>query len=210
MACRDLEQPFAVISGNLGTGKTSLLKKLSILSDWNCFPEPDGVNPYLDDFYRDMESWSFHLQAYLLGWRTSAQKAASSGLAPGILDRSIYEDAHIFAPMLRDENVLSKRDFDTYEDLFELISESLPRPSLIVYLECSVPCSMQRIKSRAHGFDSGISPEYLVRVRTYYDTWITGLTIPVLRIDSEAINLLSDENVIAHVREPMLEYLESK
>jgi deoxyadenosine/deoxycytidine kinase len=158
-----------VVAGNIGVGKTSLTERIGARLGWVTGFESVSDNPYLPDFYADMKTWSFHLQVYFLGHRAKQYLDLANEPRSVILDRSIYEDAYIFARALHHMDNLTERDYLAYRRLFDLVVNSLPAPNLLIYLKCPVAVLMQRIQKRARGMETGITPEYLSLLDTFYD-----------------------------------------
>jgi deoxyadenosine/deoxycytidine kinase len=170
-----------VISGNLGAGKTSLAKRLASSLNWQLELESVDDNPYLTDFYADMRTWSLHLQFHFLGYRADQHDRALSSAESVLLDRSIYEDASVFATALHESGVMSDRDFNTYRRVFNRVAASLKPPDLIVYMAIPPEILMGRIKQRAQRFDQSISVEYLRCIDAFYERWIASVQFcPVL------------------------------
>ncbi len=176
---------FVLVAGNIGTGKTSLTERLAARLGWRAAYESVADNPYLADFYKDMRAWSFHLQIFFLGHRAAQHKELAQDARPAIIDRSIYEDAHIFARALYEMGNLTERDYLAYRRLFDLVVNQLPPPDLLIYLRAPVPALMERIGKRGRDIESGISAEYLMLLDRYYDEWLKEFNIcPVLMIES--------------------------
>ena len=152
-----MSKKIVVVAGNIGAGKTSLTERIGGRLGWRTDFESVADNPYLPDFYADMRSWSFHLQIYFLGHRADQYLEAARDARPVILDRSIYEDAFIFARALHHMGNLAERDYLAYRKLFELVVTSLPPPNLLIYLKCPVEVLMERIRRRARNMETGIS-----------------------------------------------------
>lgn len=162
------------IAGNIGSGKTTLTELLAHHYGWEPHFEEVDDNPYLSDFYEDMTRWSFNLQIYFLKNRfLSVQQIRESGKTV-IQDRTIYEDAHIFAPNLHEMGLMSKRDFDNYLSLFELMSSFVKAPDLLVYLRCSVPTLVNQIQKRGRSYENSIRLDYLKKLNERYEDWIHG------------------------------------
>jgi len=184
-----MSKRIVVVAGNIGAGKTSLTERIGVRLGWRTDYESVADNPYLPDFYADMRSWSFHLQIYFLGHRAEQYLGAVRDPKPSILDRSIYEDAHIFARALHHMGNLSERDYLAYRRLFELVVDSLPAPNLLVYLKCPVEVLMARIHRRARNIETGISAEYLSLLDTFYDEWLNSFDVcPVLTIRTDDLD----------------------
>ncbi|MBP1702327.1 MAG: deoxynucleoside kinase [Chloroflexi bacterium] len=182
-----------LVSGNIGAGKTSLTERLGARLGWETAFESVSDNPYLADFYADMRKWSFHLQIFFLGHR--AQQYLDMWELPQsvILDRSIYEDAFIFARALHHLGNLNERDFLAYRRLFDMVVDNLPPPDLLIYLKAPVPLLIERIRRRARSIETGISPEYLQLLESFYDEWLTTFDVcPVLTIRTDDLDFVHD------------------
>jgi len=180
-----------VVAGNIGVGKTSLTERIGSRLGWWTGYESVTDNPYLADFYSDMRTWSFHLQVFFLGHRAEQYLQASRDPRSAILDRSIYEDFHIFARALHHMGDLAERDHLAYRRLFELIVASLPRPNLLIYLKAPVHVLMDRIRRRARNIETGITPEYLSLLDTFYDEWLGSFDMcPVLTIRTDDLDFV--------------------
>ena len=146
-----------LVAGNIGAGKTSLTERLAARLNWSADYESVADNPYLSDFYGDMRAWSFHLQIFFLGHRAAQHRQLALDPRSAIIDRSIYEDAHIFARALHEMGNLSERDYTSYLRLYNLIVESLPAPALLIYLRAPVEVLVERITRRGRAMESGIT-----------------------------------------------------
>jgi deoxyadenosine/deoxycytidine kinase len=172
-----------VVAGNIGAGKTSLTERLGSRLDWETAFESVSDNPYLPDFYADMRTWSFHLQIFFLGHRADQYLSMAQSPRSAILDRSIYEDAYIFARALHHLGNLDERDYLAYRRVFELLVSTLPPPNLLIYLKAPVSVLEDRIRRRGRDIESGISNEYLTLLESFYDDWMAAFDIcPVLTI----------------------------
>jgi len=161
------------VAGNIGSGKTTLTSMLAKHYNWEAHYEDADDNPYLNDFYEDMQRWSFNLQIYFLHNRFSKiQEIRKSGKSV-IQDRTIYEDAYIFAPNLNAMNLMLKRDFTTYNDLFNLINSVIQAPDLLIYLRASVPTLVNQIQKRGREYEASIRLDYLNRLNERYEAWIS-------------------------------------
>lgn len=175
-----------LVAGNIGTGKTSLTERLGARLGWRMAFESVSDNPYLADFYADMAQWSFHLQVFFLGHRAEQHLDLARDARSAIADRSIYEDAYIFARALHHMDNLSERDYLAYRRVFDLVVRGLPRPDLLLYLKAPVPVLMQRIHRRGRDIESGITAEYLALLESFYDEWMAGFDLcPVLTIHTD-------------------------
>ena len=177
------------IAGNIGSGKTTLAELLSKHFRWEPHFESIETNPYLHSFYEDMQRWSFNLQIYFLNNRFKQVIAIRKSGKTVIQDRTIYEDAYIFAPNLHSMNLMSTRDFDNYLSLFELINSLIQPPDLLIYLRATVPTLVRQIQKRGREYESAIRLDYLKNLNDRYEEWITGYkTGKLLIIDVDAIN----------------------
>ena len=175
-----------VVAGNITSGKTTLVTRLSASLGWRAEFESADDNPYLEDFYRDMKLWSLPLQFYFLGHRAEQHHRAIMGDRSVVLDRSIYENAQVFATMLHESAYISRRDFETYRRLYNAIASQLAAPDLIIYLHAPVDVLLARINKRGRAFERYISKRYLTELGNRYERWVTTLDLcPVLKVDSE-------------------------
>jgi len=161
------------VSGNIGAGKTTLSEMLGKHFDWEVHYEDTNTNPYLSDFYNDMQRWSFNLQIYFLNSRYQQIVDIRKGDKTIIQDRTIYEDANIFAPNLHEMGLMSKRDFDNYESLFNLMTSQVQAPDILIYLKASIPKLVQHIQKRGRDYEGSISLDYLKRLNEKYEKWIS-------------------------------------
>ena len=190
---------FVAIAGNIGVGKSSLTSLLAERLGWEPFFEPVQENPYLVDFYGDMERWSLQSQMFFLASRLRHHKAAMERPGSSILDRSIYEDADIFAQTLHRGGFLSERDWRLYNEFYEVLVTLLPPPNLMIYLQASVPTLVRRIVQRGRDFEHGIEEKYLAQLNHRYDEWIGGFNVcPVLTVPTDNIDFVHDS---AHLDE---------
>ncbi|MGQ9599470.1 MAG: deoxynucleoside kinase [Anaerolineae bacterium] len=180
-----------LVAGNIGTGKTSLTERLGARLGWRTSFESVADNPYLADFYADMRQWSFHLQVFFLGHRAQQYLALACCPESAIADRSIYEDAHIFARALHHMGNLSERDYQAYRRVFDLIVGNLPHPDLLLYLKAPVPVLMDRINRRGRTIESGITAEYLSLLESFYEEWIQTFDLcPVLTLHTDDLDFV--------------------
>jgi deoxyadenosine/deoxycytidine kinase len=174
-----------LVAGNIGAGKTSLAQKLGEKLGWRTGFETVEDNPYLGKFYGDMLSWSFHLQVFLLGQRAEQHLQAYRDPQSFILDRSIYEDFHIFARALNQLGNLNKQDLHTYERVYKMVVEYLPWPDLLIFLKAPVDALLKRIKVRGREMEAGITAPYLELLDGFYSDWLANFDLcPVLTISS--------------------------
>jgi len=160
------------IAGNIGAGKTTLTELLSKHYKWIPHFEDVDHNPYLNDFYEDMPRWSFQLQIYFLNSRINQLLEIHTGTETVIQDRTIYEDAHIFAPNLHEMGLMSKRDFENYFKFFQTLKSMVQPPDLLIYLQASVPTLVGQIQARGREYEENIRLDYLKRLNEYYNKWI--------------------------------------
>ncbi|MFZ5810228.1 MAG: deoxynucleoside kinase [Chloroflexota bacterium] len=180
-----------VVAGNIGTGKTSLTERIGSKLGWSTAFESVADNPYLADFYADMKTWSFHLQVFFLGHRAQQYLQMAALPQSVILDRSIYEDAFIFARALYQMGNLSERDYLAYRTVFDLIVKTLPPPDLLIYLHAPVDVLMNRIHQRGRGIESGITADYLQLLESFYDDWLQTFDVcPVLTIHTDDLDFV--------------------
>lgn len=161
------------IAGNIGSGKTTLAGKLEKHYDWIAHYEDADENPYLNDFYEDMQRWSFNLQVYFLRSRISQIVEIRKSGRNVIQDRTIYEDAHIFAPNLHAMGLMTTRDFANYQELFKLIAHFIQPPDLLIYLRATVPTLVNQIQKRGREYENNIRLDYLKRLNERYEAWIS-------------------------------------
>lgn len=201
---------FVVIAGNIGVGKSTLTQLLSARLGWTPFYEPNADNPYLSDFYDDMPRWSFHSQVFFLAQRVLQHKQLLEQGEPVVLDRSIYEDAEIFACNLYRRGTMRARDWRTYETMYRTMSSLLRPPDLVVYLRASVPTLLQRIGQRGRDYERDISADYLASLNALYDVWAESFTAsPVLTIETDALDVIHNtadlESVITRIQSALSE-----
>ncbi len=202
---------FLLVAGNIGAGKTTLSERLATRLGWEAGYETVATNPFLADFYKDMRTWSFHLQIYFLGDRAEQHRRLASLPRSAILDRSIYEDAHIFARALTALGNMTEREYLAYRRVYDLVIDSLPRPDLLLYLDASVPVLMDRIRARGREIESGITAEYLGLLDTFYREWIAGFDgCPVLTIPADNLNFVTNEEHIAIIIDRIQQKLAGK
>lgn len=164
------------VAGNIGAGKTTLCTQLGKSFGWEVHYESTKDNPYLSDFYEDMQRWSFNLQIYFLNSRYKQILEIQQGNKTVIQDRTIYEDAYIFAPNLHDMGLMSTRDFANYLDLFKTMCSQINPPDLLIYLKASIPTLVDHIQQRGRDYEGSMSLDYLKRLNTRYEDWIESYT----------------------------------
>ena len=182
---------FIVVAGNIGAGKTSITERVGARLRWTTAFESVVDNPYLAEFYGDMRAWAFHLQVFFLGHRAQQHLALAHAVESAIVDRSIYEDAHIFARALYHQGDLAERDYRSYRSVYDLVVKNLPQPDLLLYLRAPVPVLMERIQSRGRAMESTIPAEYLTLLDTFYEDWIHDFDLcPVLTIQTDDLDFV--------------------
>ncbi|MBP3356000.1 MAG: deoxynucleoside kinase [Rikenellaceae bacterium] len=192
---------YIAIAGNIGSGKTSLTEILCRRCDAKAYYE-ESNNPYLGDFYQDMKRWSFNLQIYFIGSRIRQSVEVLSDRGNVVQDRTIYEDAHIFATNLHEMGLMSSRDFATYMKIFELSSNLIPRPDLLIYLKASVPTLVSQIRKRGREYEMSIDADYLQRLNDKYNHWIEDIYQgEVLTVDMDKEDFILNPGVIDRIVE---------
>ncbi|NPV85412.1 MAG: deoxynucleoside kinase [Anaerolineae bacterium] len=182
---------FITVAGNIGVGKSSLVRLLCQELKWQPFYEPVTENPYLSDFYQDMHAWSFQSQVFFLARRLHIHLKLEDHPTSVILDRSIYEDAEIFAHNLYKQGYFSQRDYQTYRSLYQSLVDFLHPPDLLIYLRASVSTLLERISLRNRDYERTISAEYLAQLNSLYEEWIAGFTLcPVLTIPADDLDFV--------------------
>ncbi len=197
-----------LVAGNIGAGKTSITQRLGERLGWQSGYESVADNPYLADFYTDMRAWAFHLQIFFLGHRAEQHLEMAASLQSAIIDRSIYEDYHIFARALHHMGNVHERDYFSYRRLYDLIVNSLPHPDLLIYLKAPVPVLLDRIHRRARNIETGITPEYLALLDSFYEDWLASFDLcPVLTIHSGDLDFVNKPQhldiVIQHIQDKL-------
>jgi|UniRef100_A0A7C4TVN4 deoxyadenosine/deoxycytidine kinase len=190
------------IAGNIGSGKSTLSRYLSEKWKFNVLPEPEAKNPFIKKFYKDPERWAFHSQLFFLVERANLQLKIEKTSSHIILDRTIYEDAEIFARLLLNEN-----EFKIYKKIYEQYLELISPPNFVIYLRTSVDTLMERIKIRGRGYEKTIKKSYIKRLNEAYDEWIRNFSIsPVLTIDTDKYEIYSLFGDIEEVRKTIEEF----
>ena len=183
---------FVAVAGNIGAGKSTLVTLLSERLGWKPFYEPVIENPYLADFYKDMQAWAFHSQIFFLTRRLRIHRQLIDHPTSAIQDRSVYEDAEVFAQNLFRQGLLDRRDYDAYRELYQVLSEFLPPPDLVVYLRASVSTLFNRISRRGRDYERSITQEYLQQLNALYEYWIEGFRLcPVLTVPADDLNYVA-------------------
>jgi deoxyadenosine/deoxycytidine kinase len=176
------------IAGNIGSGKTTLTKMLAKRYGWTPRYEPVDNNPYLDDFYKDMNRWSFNLQVYFLNKRFKEVVEIANSNETIIQDRTIFEDARIFAPNLHEQGYMSDRDFENYSNLFDLMMSLVKLPQLMIYIRSSIPTLVNHIEKRGRSFEQSIRIDYLTGLQKRYEDWIAGYKGELIIIDGDNLS----------------------
>ncbi len=200
---------FIAVAGNIGVGKSTLVNLLCERLGWQPFYEPVGDNPYLADFYANMGAWAFHSQIFFLARRLRAHYELAQHPISVIQDRSVYEDAEIFAENLFRQGALQPRDYQTYRELYETAVQLLPPPDLLIYLRASVPTLQQRIARRGRDYERAISPQYLQSLNDLYESWIENFVLcPVLTIPADDLDYVAHSGhldlIAAKVQEKLM------
>lgn len=202
---------FMAIAGNIGVGKTTLTKRISEQFGLKAYFERVINNPYLNDFYADMNRWSFNLQIYFLSQRFIDQKKISQSTVSCVQDRTIYEDAEIFAYILHKQGYMSDRDYENYTDFFYVMTDYLRKPDLIVYLKASTWTLITRIRKRGRDFEKNITKDYLFELNEAYERWIAKIkkNTNVLVVDADKIDYEKYPHHLEHVYNQLGEIIQS-
>ena len=180
-----------LVAGNIGSGKTSLTERIGERLGWKTAYESVADNPYLPDFYDNMKVWSFHLQVFFLGHRAQQHLDLYEDSQSAIIDRSIYEDAYIFARALHSMGNITERDYLTYRQVFDIVTKNLPAPSLLIYLKAPVELLIKRIQKRGREMETSISADYLNLLDSYYTDWIKNFDLcPVLTLRTDDLDFV--------------------
>jgi len=201
--------PFYVsVAGNIGVGKSMVTTMIGEVLGWRMHFEPVINNPYLDDYYRDMKRWSFHLQVYFLSKRFEVQKLIIDKPGSAVQDRTIYEDVEIFAPTLHRRGCMDDRDYENYREVFRNMVSFLSPPDLIIYLHCRPETALERIRARGRGCESDIPLDFLQDLHVAYGDWIerAPALCPVHTIDTEVVNLRDDPEAQVALLQTIREY----
>lgn len=200
-----------LMAGNIGSGKTSLTERIGKRLDWLTAFESVVNNPYLPNFYADMRAWSFHLQVYFLGHRAEQHVQMANDPRSAIIDRSIYEDAHIFARALNHMGNLDDLDYQSYLKVYQLIIAVLPKPDLLIYLKAPVDILIQRIRRRGRDIENSVNASYLSLLDSFYDEWIASFdACPVLTLRSDDLDFVNKEEHLEIVVDKINDKLKGK
>jgi hypothetical protein len=201
---------FCAVAGNIGSGKSTLTSLLAERFAWRPYYEHVDGNPYLADFYADMRRWAFHLQVYFLSKRFQHHQEILASPESVIQDRTIYEDAEIFARNLYQNGHIDERDHANYRELFDTMIQFLEPPDLLIYLRTSVPVLAERIRSRGRAYEQAIPVDYLAQLDRHYEDWIARYDLsPVLVVETDACNLVLEEAELTAVADRVQRRLES-
>jgi len=206
-----MKKYYIAIAGNIGAGKTTLTTMLSRRLGWEPFLEGVTDNPYLADFYENMEKWSFHSQVFFLARRLRHHRELLDRPNSVIQDRTVYEDAEIFAQNLFLRGAMQLRDFNTYRDLYGAVTAILPPPDLVIYLRASLPTLLERIQHRGRSFERQIAPEYIAQLNTLYEAWFQSFTLcPILTVPADRLDFVANGGHLDLIVERILERLQGK
>lgn len=202
---------FVAVAGNVGVGKSTLTQLLAEHLGWEPFYEAVDDNPYLADFYRDMRTWAFHSQIFFLARRLHHHKQLLSRPNSVVQDRSVYEDAEVFARNLYRQGNIDERDYGTYRDLYQTMVELVPPPDVIIYLRASVETLMERIRRRGRAYEQDIDPRYLEQLNELYEEWIESFTLsPVLIVPADELDFVSYDAHLALILQKIRQKLAGK
>lgn len=202
---------YMVIAGNIGAGKSTLVERLCQRLGWQAYYEPVSENPYLEDFYRDMNKWAFHSQLYFLTDRLQTHKSLQDFNGSVVQDRSVFEDAEVFVKNLYQRGALSERDFRTYWKFYQLFLSFLEPPDLVVYLRSSLETLKERIALRGRSYEEGISDDYLSGLNDLYEEWIAAYELgPVLIVDTADVDIVKRPEDLEKVTAQAAEKLKGK
>lgn len=199
---------FVAVAGNIGVGKSTLVGLICKHLGWQPFYEPVAENPYLADFYQDMRAWSFHSQVFFLTHRLRIHHRLIGHPGSAVQDRSVYEDAEIFARNLHRQGLFDDRDYHSYRELYEVLSEFLPPPDLVVYLRASTPTLLNRIARRGRDYERTIGADYLDQLNSLYEEWIAHFSLcPVLTVPADDLDYVGHsrhlELVVSKIQEKL-------
>ena len=202
---------FIAVAGNIGVGKSTLTTLLADRLGWEPFYEAVDDNPYLADFYRDMRQWSFHSQVFFLSRRLHHHHQILDRPGTVVQDRTVYEDAEVFAENLYRQSHMTERDYRTYRGLYEAMSLFLPPPHLVVYLRASVSTLVQRIRMRGRDFEREVSADYLEQLNQLYERWIEGFSLcPVLTVPADDLDFVKYNSHMELIAAKIVEKLRGK
>lgn len=195
------------IAGNIGSGKTSLTEALGKHFGWDAHFEDTSVNPYLNDFYFDMQRWSFNLQVYFLNSRFQQILKIQAGDKTTIQDRTIYEDAFIFAPNLHEMGLMTTRDYNNYFSLFNIMMSTIRKPDLLIYIKASIPTLVSHIQNRGRDYEGNMSLDYLKKLNQRYNKWIEEYdNSPVLVVNADELDFINNPEDLGKIIEKVNSY----
>ncbi|MBC8333134.1 MAG: deoxynucleoside kinase [Anaerolineae bacterium] len=202
---------FIAVAGNIGVGKSTLVNMLAKHLNWQPFYEPEAENPYLPDFYRDMKTWAFHSQLFFLTHRLRIHRRLIDQPHSVIQDRSVYEDAEVFARNLHLQGQMGERDYTTYWELYQVLSEFLPPPDLVVYLRASETTLLRRIHRRGRDYEREISQNYLHQLNQLYESWVNNFGLcPVLTVPADDMDFVEHPGHLALIVQKVQQKLTGK
>jgi deoxyadenosine/deoxycytidine kinase len=202
---------FVAVAGNIGVGKSTLVSLLCERLGWKPFYEPVAENPYLADFYQDMRTWAFHSQIFFLTHRLRSHRQLLDHPTSAIQDRSVYEDAEVFARNLYQQGQIDERDYRSYRELYLVLADFLPPPDLVVYLRASVPKLLERIKLRGRTYERRINEDYLKQLNQLYEDWIHHFSLcPVLTVPADDLDYVANSSHLDLVVRKVQEKLTGK
>jgi deoxyadenosine/deoxycytidine kinase len=202
---------FVAIAGNIGVGKSTLVTMLSKQLGWQPFYEPEVENPYLADFYQDMRSWAFHSQIFFITRRLRSHRQLIDHPTSVVQDRSVYEDAEVFACNLYQQGLFNDRDYKSYRELYQVLTKFLPPPDLVIYLRASVETLEERINLRGRDYERRITSEYLDQLNELYETWIDNFNLcPVLSVPADDLDYVAHSGHLDLIVQKVLEKLTGK
>jgi deoxyadenosine/deoxycytidine kinase len=183
---------FIAVAGNIGVGKSTLVSMLCERLGWQPFYEPVAENPYLADFYQDMRAWAFHSQIFFLTHRLRSHRQLLDHPTSAIQDRTVYEDAEVFACNLYQQGLISERDYRSYRELYQVLAAFLPPPDLVIYLRASSHTLFDRIQQRGRSYEREITKDYLEQLNSLYEAWIGGFSLcPVLTVPADDLDYVA-------------------
>lgn len=206
-----MKKHFIAVAGNIGVGKSTLTSLLSQRLGWEPYLEGVGDNPYLADFYADMCKWSFHSQIFFLARRLKNHRQLWEHPSSVIQDRTVYEDAEIFARNLYRQELMAEREYTTYSELYHAVTAILPPPSLVIYLKASVATLVDRIQQRGRTYERQISKDYLEQLNLLYNEWLEKFSLcPVLTVPADRLDFVANSDHLALITDKIMERLHGK
>lgn len=202
---------FVAVAGNIGVGKSTLVEMLCNKLGWEPFYEPEATNPYLADFYQDMPAWSFQSQIFFLTQRLRSHRKLISHPTSAMMDRSVYEDAEIFARNLSLQGFIRPRDYETYTELYHVLTEFLPPPDLVIYLRASVSTLIRRINQRGRDYERSIGLDYLDQLNTLYEEWVSSFALcPVLTVPADDLDYVAHPQHLELIAKKVMDKISGK